>query len=265
MGTPERDMTIAIPVTPVEVFHENMIHSMNRGITKRMTPFNPHAGTLVVVGGGPSLEDTWSQIDEEDVVVSINGTHDFLINRGVTPWAAGFVDPSPEIAREVTPKEGVHYFVASTCHKDLFDKLEGYTVILWHPSGVPGGRELVERHDGVDAILIGGGTTMGTRWINLGNLMGFSRFSLHGFDSSFREDRSHAYPHHIDHKGGTVIVEGYKTRPNYMAQVADFFAIIERYEESDLPDLEITMHGDGLLQHFWRRYEDADSSDSQLS
>jgi hypothetical protein len=177
-------------------------------------------------------------------VGAVNGSLAFLMDRGVLPDACAVVDPGPQMADIVTADPRVRYFIASICHPSLFEKLKNCSVHVWHPSGQLGVLEAIEEFED-KPLLIGGGSTMGLRWMNLAFVCGFRSFHLHGMDSSFRGDATHAYA------DGTlrdkIIQDGRLTTPAFMQQVSDFFRVIEVFPEP----IKIEVFGDGLLQDHW--------------
>jgi len=205
----------------------------------------PHGRTLTVAGGGPSLAETYPQLD--GVIVTANAGLGFLLSKGITPWACGLLDARPHIADLIEPHPDVFYFVASTCHPSVFDKLKDCKVAIWHPSGAPGISETLPK----DTPMIAGGTTMGIRWLNLGHYMGFRKFEMHGLDSSYRGAQTHAYPDSRDGAAGTIEINGYVTDNNFLTQCIDWFQMQEVFAlDADKPDVKF--HGDGLLQSMVR-------------
>ena len=185
--------------------------------------------TLCIAAGGPSLADTIK--DRKGDLVAVNGSHDWLIERGIMPLALGLMDYRPRLATMFTPHRDVRYYVASSVDQAVMKKLAGFDVVRW------------------DYEKIRGGCSMGLRWLTLGYLMGYRNFALHGFDSSFREGRTHAYPHYRDEKHkGKFKVDGFETADRWVAQIIDFFKITD-----ELKSVKITVHGDGLLQ---RRFKE---------
>lgn len=205
----------------------------------------PHGATLCIAGGGPSLEDTYKEM--KGYIGAVNGSLGFLMDRGVLPNACAVVDPGPQMADIVAADPRVRYFISSICHPSLFEKLKGCSVHLWHPSGQPGVLEAIEEVED-HPLLIGGGSTMGLRWMNLGFVCGFRSFHLHGMDSSFRGDATHAYA------DGTIrdriIFDGRMSTPAFLQQVADFFQILDVFNEP----IKVEVFGDGLLQDRWDVY-----------
>lgn len=224
-----------------EQMRENIKSAISRGLSE-VQQCNPHGRRMAIAAGGPSLADTYQQLD--GVICAVNGSLGFLLDRGVTPWACGVFDPRPHMADIVEARPDVFYFIGSTCHPKLFDKLQGCNVGIWHPSGMPGMNEI----EGIDN-LIGGGTTMGLRWLTIGYFMGFRDFHAHGLDSSFRGEQTHAYPDHTD-GAGSLEMFGYRTRINFIQQVSDWFGTKDMFNQ--LPDADrpkIRLFGEGLLQH----------------
>lgn len=230
-----------------EIIAENVRSAMARGL-QEAGPRKPHGRVMSIAAGGPSLADTWREL--RDVVVAVNGSLGFLLERGVTPWACGVFDPRPHLADIIERHPDVFYFLGSTCHPRVFDKLQGCKIVLWHPLGV----QSVVMADKGARYFIDGGTTMGLRWISLGIFMGFRSFDAHGLDSSFRGDRTHAYP---DYRDGLLPMElcGYRTTLNFIQQVEDWRQCRDVY--GSLPDEDrptIKLFGDGLLQHMDRTW-----------
>ncbi len=200
-----------------------------------------HNQTLCIIGGGPSAADTLP--DRTGKIVTVNAGHDWLIDQGVIPWACGFLDPNQRIAEMFTPRNDVLYFVAHTVHTDVMRKLEGFKVVFWYPAPTAPKNKLQ----------IGGGSSMGLRWLNLGAVMGFRRFDIHGLDSSFRKTATHAYNDYRDESFDSDIwINGYRTRPNFLAQCIDFFEMINGWNFANGDECEIHMHGEGLLQSRWK-------------
>lgn len=223
-----------------DALSENVRSAMSRGL-REAGPCAPHDRILSIASGGPSLEDTWQQLT--GVTVAVNGSLGFLLEKGVTPWACGVFDPRSHLADIIEPHPDVFFFLGSTCHPRVFEKLAGCKIVLWHQLGIhrsaPGAKYLID-----------GGSTMGLRWLTLGHFMGFRRFDCHGLDSSFRGSKTHAYP---DYRDGMEQMElcGYQTSLNFIAQIRDWFegkAVFDSLGDGT----DIRLFGDGLLQHLDR-------------
>ena len=236
------------PHTPLEVQLRQAGENFALGLPEAVR-CKPHAHVMSIVGGGPSLQETYSQID--GYIAAINGSLGFLKSKGILAHACGMVDPRPDMAEMVEALDGVRYYIASICHSSVFERLSGCHVTMWHPSGVTGLESLLDRR-GFDWDMIGGGCSMGLRWVNLGYFLGFRKFRLFGMDSSFRAGRSHVYDD-IRLRDGNIRIDGYDTRPEFVRQVEDFIELLERLEQPDVEQTSIEVVGDGLLPHFWKK------------
>ena len=203
-----------------------------------------HSHRMSVAGGGPSLDDTKDKLS--GYVCAVNGSMRYLREQGIDVHACGILDPSEHIADSIDAIDGVHYYVASMAHPSVFEKLKNCHVVMWHPSGAIGAEEFlrVERPD--DWFMVGGGSTMGVRWLNLGYVCGFREFHVHGLDSSYRDGKTHAYDEH-DRKD-RITVGDRETSPNFLQQVDDFASTMERFSQNDMEKIRIKLYGEGLLQ-----------------
>lgn len=244
----------------------NMRSALARGLPE-VRMFRPHGQTLAIASGGPSLADTWQ--DLEGHVAAANGSLGFLLDKGAVPHFCGVCDANPHMADIVVADPRVRYLVASNCDPALFDKLltAGCKVWVWHSTGISLGTaeaDAVLREARPDTWLqIFGGATIGLRLVNLGYALGYRRFHLHGMDSSFRANVTHAYP---DRRTGewaeasAVEVNGYRTSLNFLQQVDHFARLLDRMSKPDTDPVQFEVFGDGLLQACWRRYRDANGT-----
>lgn len=226
---------------------ENMRSALSRGLPE-VRRCRPHSHLLSVCGGGPSLADTFR--DAKGYIAAINGSQRFLTENGILPDACGILDPGRHMPDVITADRRVRYFVASICDPGVFDKLKDCMVHLWHPSGVCGSEAALELRGG-DWLQVAGGCTMGLRWINLGYVLGFRTFHLHGMDSSFRDGETHAYPDR-ERDGAILTINGRKTRANFWEQVGDFMATLQAFKQPDIEPVTFEVFGDGLLQDVYR-------------
>jgi hypothetical protein len=252
-------------------------------------------GALLICGGGPSIGDP-DQLRRIRAlkyrggkIWAVNKTHDFLLSRGIVPWAACLLDPMPWVADYVArPRMDVIYAVASQCHPDVLARLKDYPVYLWH-AGIDGddglghptpmlAREFADK----EWLVIPGPTTVGLRSILVGYALGYRRFHLFGLDSSMRRQSTAA--------GGTVLHAYAKAKPGdaaegsitlrtknrehrfftnaHMArQVLDFEDMAERLAEMvrsrRIDPIRIVVHGDGLLPELAKCYGWHESQDHE--
>lgn len=211
-----------------------------------------HKTRVCIVGGAPSLKDTLPAlrfaIDRGSIVLALNGTHDYLIARGIIPDLHVMVDARIENVEFVRkPHKQTTYMIAAQCHPGVFDALTDHELIMW-VADVTGMRELaagVEKPVG----LIGGGSTVGLKAMMLMYLWGFRSMSLFGMDSCYRKDDHHAYKQSLndDERRLETIINGkrFVCSPWMIAQAEDF--------DNDARNLiahgvSLKAYGSGLIQ-----------------
>jgi FkbM family methyltransferase len=247
-GEPSPFHFALIPKHTPEQLLANVRYALSLGLPDFKRVLTPHDHILSVAGGGPSLEDTYSELT--GYVVAVNETLRYLLEKGVTPQACGVCDPNERMADLVVADPKVTYFIASCCHPKLFDKLIAAKcrIFLWQLQPIDGLDAVLQEHYGDDwPQQILGGPTMGTRWLTLGYHLGFRKFNFHGLDSSFRGKASHAYPDHQDTKDW-INFDGYDTRINFVAQAQAFIDLMEDARFPDVDPIEVKLFGEGLLQ-----------------
>jgi SAM-dependent methyltransferase len=208
-----------------------------------------HDRQAVIVGGGPSSIEWLHEIryrqENGQTIFALNNAARFLAENGITPDHQVIVD-----ARE-SNKEFVgyakHHYLSSQCHPSLFDAATSVT--LWHQE-YPEDMECFDSclpQDAPAHTLIGGGTTVGLSAMVLAYALGYRKLHLYGYDSSYRDDRTHAYfqddPQNVE-CFSTVAGKSFRTSLA-MAKQAELFPQLS----DSLIDLGclITLRGDGLL------------------
>jgi hypothetical protein len=251
--------------------------ALNRNLPIHLQAINT-ATDWAIIGGGPSINDCLPQIRalkrRGANIVSVNKSHDWLLDHCITPWGHVLLDPKEWVADYVKrPRRDVRYFVASQCHDDVFERLKGYPVFLWHasqdcPEAGPGIAEpdcyLKEMWPQMNHRVVGGGTTVGQRAMILGHGMGTNRFHLFGFDSSRDPNgKLHGYdkPEAQDATCGTMKYEyrgkkyAFETNSHMARQHMDFDQFVEmlpaRYAAKQLRrQFRMIFYGSGLTP-FW--------------
>jgi len=155
----------------------------------------PHDGEAVLVGSGPSIADEVERIralkEQGHMVCAIKGAHDFLIGHGIIPDMAVAVDPQEKIAELYRHAHyGVRYYMATQCHKAVFDALRGHKVVIWnvYTRSVKEHWEKYFRKKNSPQRLhfVNGGSTSGLRSIGLAWVMGYRKLHLFGYDSCLK-------------------------------------------------------------------------------
>ena len=246
------DSPVAIQLVP-EIGANHMIANMRVNLARglpELRRMKAHGETISIASGGPSLKDTWRQIAGH--CAAVNGSLSFLLDQGIVPHFCAVMDSHPRLTDIVIADPRVNYLIASNCDPALFDKLidAGCKVWIWHATpdslgSSEGVKMLLER--GPDPLMIGGGCTIGLRWMSLAYVLGYRSMVLHGLDSSFAGQSTHAY---TDRRSvdSAVEINGYRTSPNFLAQVQSFGQILDRYSRDDLDNVTIDVMGHGLLQ-----------------
>lgn len=215
-------------------------------------PWDEHDGHVAILGGGPSLVDMTREIKWRES----QGQAIWVLNNA---WRAIDVHVDAQVLLDARPdtadficEDAAEILVASQCHSNVIDRLEGKNVTLWH-AHTPGIADLLKDEPSRPAYLVGGGTTVGMNAIALAFLRGYRKIHLYGFDSCFRQDQHHAYPQALNDKDpkNTVLYneKNYICAPWMVGQANEF---VDMYPTYDADDCVITVHGTGLLQDIWR-------------
>jgi hypothetical protein len=229
--------------------------------------------TWAIIGGGPSVAGEVGAIralKRQGVnIVSVNKSHDWLLEHGIVPWGHVLLDPKTWVADYVRrPRKDVRYFVASQCDDRTFDALKAFPVFLWHAGqdfdeGPEPNGYLREKWPRRPWFVVPGATTVGLRAVQLGHAMGADRFHLFGLDSSRTAGRMHAYEKEEapDAASGTLALKYrgrkyvFDTNTHMARQQMDFDKFIEDLPENRAAGLlrsgfQLTVHGSGLLPFF---------------
>lgn len=147
-----------------------------------------------IVGYGPSLADTWREI--ENPAITVSGAHDYLIERGFVPFWHSECDGRDHKTKHLEkPHHDCVYLMASICCPTVWGQLEGHRVYYWHCAN---GQHIVKWIGDNDqgSILVAGGSTMGLAAIHLAGILGFRKFRLFGFDGNIHDGKRHAANHY---------------------------------------------------------------------
>ena len=200
--------SFVIPNTSVEVAIDNIRSACGLDLPwLEILPEN--SGDVVIVGGSPSLSDKLDEVRVRKLnghfIISANGTHDYLIENGIIPDAHIVIDARPENVRFVeNARSDVKYYIAAQCNPAVFKALEDKNVTLIH----------LNRMDSIAAIpptdkpinLLSGGSTVGLSSISLAHVLGYRNFHIYGMDSSYRDDKHHAYEQNLNNNENALEV-----------------------------------------------------------
>lgn len=222
---------------------DRMVENMVRFTVPRLKP-----KSVAIVGFSPSLVDTWEDVTKCDAVLTMSGSHDFLLSRGIVPTYHVECDPRPHKAnflRRTHPD--TTYLLASTCHPSLFEMLSHRKVVMWHgftDDGVEEQEKIVGRFD-PGVRLLAGGTQCGGRSIVVARELGHTVFNCHGMDCSYRGEIQWAGEHYTQrHDTFMLDVDGkqFETSDLMLQATEDFFVVMKM-----LSGCQFKVYGDGLL------------------
>lgn len=199
--------------------------------------------SLSIACYGPSLADTWKDIERP--ILTVSGALHFLAERGIVPDYHCDVDPRQHKVKHITPPvDGVHYIMASCCHPDAWPVLKGQKVSLIHAFSAENTPEWVAKND-PGAFVLRPGSTVGMAAIHIGGLLGYRHFEIHGMDGSLRDGERHAGPHYGHKQGGFTWQAGnkvYQTSKIMSNACAEVINTLHRFP------IFCVFHGEGLQQ-----------------
>lgn len=224
----------------------NIRSSMKRGLTN-LGFVSAHSRQAVLVGGGPSLRGCLRELEYRfrlgQTIFALNGAGKYLIEHGITPQHTIITDARPENVQFVTE---MHAFLASHCDPTLFDAARSATVFHVNQDGVA---DLLGEGE---HLLISTGSTVGLIGIGIAHVLGYRKFHLYGYDSSYEDDH-HAYPQPLN--DGDAVIEAevcgrkFKCAPWMVLQAQQFQSLAAQLAQEGCV---ITVAGDGLLPQIAR-------------
>jgi hypothetical protein len=205
---------------------------------------------IALVCFGTSLNTTWEHIKDFKYVMSCSGSHKFLMERGITPTYHVEVDPRSHkiqlIGDNISPN--TTFLMASCCHPLVFDHLVKHNakIVLWHTySGEKAGilPNVYPRGEWVST----GGANVGLRAMVLCRMLGFKNIHMFGMDGSFEPDGATHADKHPNAPKDYILAEfegkEYATTTAFLECARGIL-----HELEQLPDVEFTFYGKGLVQ-----------------
>jgi hypothetical protein len=242
----KQNVTYCIPLW----LRDEQIRLAIQRVKNRIEPGPDRDEPCAVVCFGPSLNDTWEQLRDFKYIFTCSGAHRFLVERGIIPTWHVEVDPrAHKCALIGPPQSNTEYLIASTCHPAVFDHLEGHNVRLWH---VFDAQEDAIRTLPHGEWAITGGASVGLRTMTLARFYGFKDLHVFGMDGCEGETGKHAAEHPNQPKGHSVCdYDGktYRTTPSMLECARQTW-----HELDQMPDVEATFYGEGLVQAMAKNY-----------
>ena len=231
----------------------------------------PHERTALIACYGPSLIDTIELLKAEAAnpnvdVVSVSGSHDFLLSHGIVPRYHVECDPRPHKADNIDRSHPcVDYLIASVCHPSYFEKLgRDAEIRLWHVSTGEHIQKLSNELGEDPKHAISGGGSVGLRSVPLLYAMGYRDMSIFAMDCSFKSEGETVQQWAGKHAGKKqdcceVLCNGavFISSPVLLTYATNFFEMIQK-----VTDLNVRLYGHGLLQSMCKYYMGEPSSQS---
>lgn len=207
----------------------------------------PTEKPLVIVGGGPSLADTLTDIrflrQQGATIWALNNTYKYLRDNDITPNAHIMLDARQENIEFLPDNECLKLY-ASQCHPDVFAKAG--KVVVWH-SAVTGLETILGDKR---VAIVAGGSSVGLKAMGLAQAFGFKNIHLFGYDSSYADDKNHAYPQPLNDGENIIDVtvngRSFKCAAWMAAQTNEFKEVLNGYLENGM---QFYVHGYGLLPY----------------
>jgi uncharacterized Rossmann fold enzyme len=234
---------------------EDISRNIEHAIGLDYIPFNElietKSGAVAVVGSGPSLKKTWHKLKNfKGDIIACNAACQFLLEKGIVPQYMMCFDADKLVLGFFTKHLDITYLIASRCVPQVFDVLKDCKIVVWHASGDKTIRELLEKHEVNEPMVIGGSAAV-TRTMILAMPMGYTEIHIYGGDSSFADGDTHIRQSTTTERRMAVKCAGrvFEVAPWMTIQVEDLkklAPLINRLK------IKLFVHGDGLLQHVAR-------------
>ena len=258
----------------VNVSDEILLDNIRSAIRRphpQIRPNAPNGDRVVLVGGGPSLEDTEDElvqlVREGAKLVTVNGSYQWCLDRNLHPRTQIVMDARASNARFVDPVvPGCRYVLASQCAPETWDAVEGRSdVWMFHAADRTEGptKDLLDAHYLGRWCAVGGGVTVVARAIALLRIVGYVRFDLFGVDCCFLGGKHHAYtqpendrdkplPFKVSPTGHPELERTFHCAPWHAKQFECFLQMIRHSGDQFM----LNVHGDGLLAYALRTSAD---------
>lgn len=233
---------------------ENVAFNVKQG-WMQVEPYDTNNLELMILGGGPSLNGFEDEIKANRAagmkLVTLNGTYNWALERGLKPSATVVVDGRAHNARFTKPViDDCKYLICSQCDPAVLEGLPKDRTYLWH-TGAQLHREILDATYEKKWYWIPGGSTVLLRAMPLLRLLGYRKFHLYGCDSCVNEESHHAYAQ--PENDGEILLPTMVTGSDRVFKTTVWQAS-QAHEFMDLMRLlgdiiEIQIHGDGLLAH----------------
>jgi len=241
----------------LEQIKDNIRKNLSLGL-QEVVPHAKQDTVVYLLAGGPSLNDFEQQIIESGRAgvpcITMNGTYNWLLERGIKPAAQIMVDARKFNSRFIEPRvDTCKYLISSQCDHDVLKSLPSDRTWLWHPHNESLVREVFDETGCTkEWYPVSGGSTVASSALVLLAMLGFRRVEVFGMDSCIRADKHHAYSQ-VENDSDHVVEftaggRKFLCHPWMAIQARDIQYVI-RNVLSKIDDFEMIVHGDGLISH----------------
>ena len=244
----------------VNVDHGVIYANLRRNIRRQLpqVQWYPESGyKVLLLCGGPSLADSERSIKafyrNGWKLCTVNGTHAWVLERGMSPSVHVQLDARPFNARFVENSvSSCKYLICSQSDDAVFKALEDREVHLWHGADgdCPEVKILNRFYRGRWQKVLGG-SSVGTRAIGLLYLLGVRTVRVFGQDTCLREGAHHAFEQPENNEAPERVRRLRVGRRvfyahNWMlAQLDDWLKMAAAVPD----DLRLAIEGEGLLAY----------------
>lgn len=237
---------------------DHILNNIRTNIKRQLPqvkPYQENPQKIAIVAGGPSLNDTLPelrrQVEEEGyMLVAVNGTFDWLVERGFKPSVHAMVDARQFNTRFVqNPISTCKYLIASQCHPDVFDALKGQNVHIFHVLNEIGEKEILDDYYYGKYHFVVGGSTVVLRTIWMMRMLGFTKMDIHGFDSCYMNGNHHAYQQVENDDCEVREVECMGKKFQCAGWMASQYEDFQHFIASLGDKFELNVHGNGLIAY----------------
>lgn len=208
---------------------------------------------LMILGGSPSLNEFEDKIRELRAngvkLITMNGSYNWCLERGIKPSAQVIVDARPFNARFTQPViDDCRYLICSQCDPSVLEGLPRDRTWLWH-TGAELNRDILDEVYDKCWYWIPGGSTVLLRTIPLMRMLGYVKMHIFGCDGCVIGEQHHAYEQkENDPDPVFVTTVGDENRMFYTTgwhvhQASDFVSVLQFLGD----EVSLQFYGDGGL------------------
>jgi SAM-dependent methyltransferase len=246
--------------TTAELVHEQIRENVQAGYRQLPVAEEQPEQKVVVLAGGPSLNDYVDEIKAHKAagakIVTMNGTYQWAREHDLWPVTQFMIDARPFNKRFVDPVDDRNlYVMASQVHPALLKKLPKDRTYLMQCNLDAKSTEILNEYVGKmyeDWFPIPGGSSCMLRTLPALQQLGFRDVEIYGFDSCLMDGEHHAYEQPENDLGTSnhkikLELHGreFVVHPWMLSQAREFL------EENKLLLRKMTLkvHGNGLIAH----------------